>query len=333
MQTQPDSSVPLPAIIAEFLRALGAQRNFSEHTVRGYRADLTQFCAFLAGADAGAPKPGGLTRRLIRAAPTEVRAFLAFLRSQKYSKASIARKLASLRSFYRALVRAGRIKTSPVAVVRTPKQDKRLPSCLDESQVEALLAAPRAALAEAAGAGNGQGRHDALLAARDTAILETIYSAGLRIGELVGLNVHDVDEDDGTLRVLGKGKKERLVPLGTIAADAVEAYLHRREQTFPVGPGPDAALFVNKNGARLSARSVRRMLEKYLRRIGLPAGVTPHTLRHSFATHMLNRGADLRSVQELLGHKSISTTQIYTHLTTTRLKGVYRKAHPLAAGR
>jgi len=333
VQTQPDSSVPLPAIVAEFLRALGRQRNFSEHTVRGYRADLTQFCAFLAGADAGAPKAGRLTGRLIAAAPAEVRAFLAFLRSQEYSKASIARKLASLRSFYRGLVRAGRIKTSPVAVVRTPKQDKRLPSCLDESQVEALLAAPQAALAESGDAGNGLRPPAALLAARDSAILETIYSAGLRISELVGLNVYDVDEADGTLRVLGKGKKERLVPLGTVAAQAIEAYLRRRERTFPVGADPDAAMFVNKSGTRLSARSVRRMLEKYLRRVGLPAGITPHTLRHSFATHLLNRGADLRSVQELLGHKSISTTQIYTHLTTARLQGVYRKAHPLAAGR
>ncbi|GAG42314.1 unnamed protein product, partial [marine sediment metagenome] len=175
-----------------------------------------------------------------------------------------------------------------------------------------------------------------LLVMRDTAILETIYSAGLRIGELVGLNVEDIEPVGGTLRVRGKGKTERIVPLGSKAAEAIEAYLDQRRRTFgaasdrPARPGAHGrTLFVNKHGGRITARSVRRNLAKHIRHAALPADVTPHTLRHSFATHMLNRGADLRSVQELLGHKSISTTQIYTHLTTARLKAVYAKAHPM----
>lgn len=321
---------PLP-LVDRFLDHLDAERNASAHTVRSYAADLTQFAQFLAAqSDPGAADDGvdlhdlpslaerpvaPLSKALLAVEPTEVRAFLAAMRNAGLSKATMARKLAALRSFYKYLVRIGQLKTSPVSVIRTPRQDKRLPKCLDIRQVEALLAAPDT---------------DTLLGSRDRAILETIYSAGLRIGELVALNVEDLDEFSEALRIRGKGKKERLVPLGSIAAEAVEEYLVCRAGAGdePVGP-----LFVNRRFGRLTDRSVRRMLDKYLQRAGLPAGVTPHTLRHSFATHLLNRGADLRSVQELLGHKSISTTQIYTHLTTAGLKAVYDKAHPLARGR
>jgi len=335
-------------IIAEFLEYLRGQRNFSDHTVRAYQTDLIQFCQFLAAAPDGLPregfsaedlppaeelKPSPLSRRLMAVAPADVRSYLAMLRNSDYSKSTVARKLASLRSLYKFLVRNGKVKTSPVAVIRTPKQDKRLPACLDESQVVALLEAPLSAGGGAradrsASARSRPGGIETMLPGRDRAILETTYSSGLRISELVGLNLEDLDEFGETLRVRGKGKKERLAPLGTKAMEAIAEYLALRKRA-PPADAPDA-LFVNKHGSRLSARSVRRMLVKYIRLAGLPPGATPHTLRHSFATHMLNRGADLRSVQELLGHKSISSTQIYTHLTTARLKAVYDKAHPLA---
>lgn len=331
----------LPAI-ETFLGYLAKQRNFSVHTLRAYQADLTQFCQFLALGDepkleglsvqnlppADSANDPALTDRLMLTSPTDVRSYLVLLRNSGYSKSTAARKLAALRSLYKYLVRQGLVKTSPVAVIRTPKQDKRLPSCLDEPQMEALLAAPIRCIDE-----EGQTGEMALqLAMRDKAILETIYSSGLRISELVGLNLEDMDSAGEALRVRGKGKKERLVPLGGLASQAIGAYL----KILPAnghGHKLGQALFINKNGGRLSARSVRRKLDKYLSMAGIPVHCSPHTLRHSFATHMLNRGADLRSVQELLGHKSISTTQIYTHLTTERLKAVYQKAHPLAKGR
>ena len=308
-------------VINKFLEYISEQRNFSAHTVRAYQGDLEQFCGFLAGEPGEAEAAPRLSDRLLAVRPADVRAYLATLRDGRYRKSTIARKLAALRSLYKFLIRNGQVASSPVAVVRTPRQGRRLPTCLDESQVDALLSAPTAG---DDGDDTPAGR---MLRMRDRAILETIYSAGLRIGELTGLEIGDLDTHGGTLHVRGKGKKERLVPLGSVAAEAVEDYLRARAAA---GGEATEALFVNNRLGRLSARSVRRMLDKYLRQAGLPAGVTPHTLRHSFATHLLNRGADLRSVQELLGHKSISTTQIYTHLTTAGLKAVYDKAHPLA---
>ena len=332
--------------IERFLDYLTRQRNLSAHTVRAYRADLMQYCQFLSAQAAGAPggelraeglpaleqrHAGQLGRRLLAVTPADVRAYLAMLRASGYSKTSVARKLACLRSLYKFLVRLGELSANPAATIRTPKQDKRLPKCLDEAQVEALLAAPVTAARQA---GEAELTPRALmLVARDRAILETLYSSGLRISELTGLNLTDLDLPGRTLRIRGKGRKERIAPLGSFAAQAVDEYLRLREGIFPAGDALAVPLFVNARGGRLSDRSVRRMLEKYLRHAGLPAGVSPHTLRHSFATHMLDRGADLRSVQELLGHSSISTTQIYTHLTTARLKRVYHKAHPLAGRR
>jgi len=331
-------------IVREFFDYLRHQRNFSEHTLRAYEGDLTQFCRFLAGESTGGegrgegqrPNRAWLSRRLMAVTPADVRAYLAMLRNSDYRKSTVARKLAALRSLYKFLVRAEKLATSPVAVIRTPKQDKRLPAFLDEGQVEDLLSAPLSSLKAkqaAPGAGPGPEPLDLMLVARDRAILETIYSAGLRISEVVGLNREDLDAFGGMLLVRGKGKTERMVPVGSTAAEAIEEYLRLRRRALPGSAEPSAPepLFVNNHGGRLSARSVRRKLTKYLRLANLPDAVTPHTLRHSFATHMLNRGADLRSVQELLGHKSISTTQIYTHLTTSRLKAVYNKAHPLAA--
>jgi len=316
-------------LVEQFITYLEVERNFSGHTVRSYRADLTQFCQFMtalamAPLSADAIKaeelPGEdaldvrqLTQALPAVTPTEVRAFLAMMRNSEYSKATIARRLASLRSFYKYHTRVGTVSASPVTAVRTPRQDKRLPKCLDVSQIEALLAAPDAAT---------------LLGSRDVAIMETIYSAGLRVSELVGLNIENVNTHTETLHIRGKGKKERLTPIGSRAMEAIEIYQRKRVSRFgPVSGGP---LFVNKSGRRISERSIRRKLDKYLQMAGIPIHISPHTLRHSFATHMLNAGADLRSVQELLGHESLSTTQIYTHLTTTRLKQVYDEAHPLA---
>ncbi|MGA2266486.1 MAG: tyrosine recombinase XerC [Phycisphaerae bacterium] len=321
-------------IVERFLEYLDSQRGFSAHTVRCYAADLLQFLQFLAvppTADLGAQTiakltplqpaaPGAMEQRILAVTPVEVRSYLAVLRNSSYSKATVARKLASLRSFYKYLVRGSMLEASPLSVIRTPRQDRRLPACLDIPQVNALLEAPDAST---------------LLGARDKAILETIYSSGLRISEVVALNVEDLDEFAEALRIRGKGKKERLVPLGRKAAEAIAAYLRMRDGSTSLTAGGSAAgrhgaIFVNKAGRRLSDRSIRRKLVRYLQAAGIDGHVSPHTLRHSFATHMLNAGADLRSVQEILGHASLSTTQIYTHLTTRRLKEVYDRAHPLA---
>lgn len=318
--------------VEQFLDYLLTERGFSAHTLRSYSLDLLQYCQFLlAGQQADhAPHdqaPRGelppltqadmpvLAKRILAVEAMDIRAYLATMRNTSYSKATVARKLASLRSFYKHLVRRGHIETSPTSVIRTPRQDKRLPQCLDIEQVAELLSAPDT---------------DTLLGARDRAMLETMYSAGLRIGELVSLDMEHLDTPSQVLRVQGKGKKERLAPLGGCAIEAIEVYLVKYAATF--GQEPTGALFVNRSEKRLSARSVRRKFDKYVLLAGIPGNVSPHVLRHSFATHMLNAGADLRSVQEMLGHASLSTTQIYTHLTTTRLKAVYEKAHPLAAG-
>lgn len=315
------------ALIREFLDYLDDQRNFSAHTIRGYAADLTQFCRFLlTGPDGTAPEgdesagvsgadAGKLKRLILEAGATEIRGYLASMRTAGLSNSSIARKLSSLRSFYKFLIRTGRLDASPVTSVRTPRQRRRLPACLDPQQVSALLQAPDTSTP---------------LGARDRAMLETVYSSGLRVSEMVSLNIEDLDEFAGALRIRGKGRKERLVPLGTKAVEAVEHYLRKRGEAGNGGVrrGP---LFVNRRGQRISQRSVRRMLDKYLKQAGLDPSVSPHALRHSFATHMLNAGADLRSVQEMLGHASLSTTQVYTHLTSKRLKEVYDLAHPLAS--
>jgi integrase/recombinase XerC len=335
-------------LIRRYLDHLDAERGFSPHTVRGYSADLAQFCQFLSArgeSSAGGNGAGDGTiaeiiagveplptletldaervgRLLPAVTPQDVRAYLAFLRSADLSKATIARKLATLRSFYRHMVRTGKMRASPLAAVRTPRQDRRLPKFLDVPAVDALMNAPDPST---------------LIGARDRAILETIYSSGLRVSEATGLNLEDLDEFTEAVRIRGKGKKERIVPLGGKALDAIGAYLAMR-RSAPGGearatsqaPGARGALFVNLRGGRITDRSVRRKLARYLPAAGIAARVSPHALRHSFATHMLNAGADLRSVQEMLGHASLSTTQVYTHLTTARLKEVYDKAHPMA---
>ena len=316
-------------LIRRFLDHLEDERNFSAHTIRSYAADLTQYCRYLAappdqvaGGELTAEdllavddvQPDAIRKAILAAQPLEVRGFLAMMCNTGYAKSTVARKLSALRSFYKFLARIGQVEASPVSVIRTPRQDRRLPKYLDVQQIEALLAAPDTT---------------SVLGARDRAILETIYSAGLRIGELVALDVEDLEEFSEALRIRGKGKKERLVPIGGKAVAAIEAYLVARRRSS--GERSGGALFVNRFGRRISARSIRRKLDKYLLTAGIDVHISPHVLRHSFATHMLNAGADLRSVQEMLGHENLSTTQIYTHLTTRRLKQVYDRAHPLAS--
>jgi len=291
--------------IGEFLRRLAAQRRYSEHTLRAYANDLGAFERFLRAR----------ARDITQATLRDVRAFLASLRAQGLARSTVARKVSAVRSLYKFLYREGIVGANPASVLRAPRREKRLPRFLTVGEVERLLAAAD----DSKWAG-----------ARDRAMLEVLYGGGLRVGELVALNVEDVDLGAGLARVRGKGKKERLAPLGRCAVRAVGHYLDLRGGVQL--PRKSAhALWINAvDGRRLTARSVRRVLRKRLLEAGLDGGLSPHVLRHSFATHLLQNGADLRSVQELLGHEHLSTTQIYTHLTTENLKQIYDRAHPRA---
>jgi len=295
----------MDTLIDQFTERLATERNFSEHTLSAYRTDLEQFKMFLAANKVRTP--GRVTSMVMRK-------YMAHLRSREYSKTTLARKLSSLRSFYRFLCREGVTDSNPAAAMRTPKQDKKLPHFLTTDEVESLLAAPDAS---------------SDFGLRDRAILEVLYSTGLRVGELVSLNMEDIDIWSEMVRARGKGKKERLAPIGRPAMEALNAYFEVRRPD-PRRKGDGNAVFLNKHGTRLTARSVERMLTKYIKILGLNIRTTPHTLRHSFATHMLDKGADLRSIQELLGHASLVSTQIYTHLTAERLRAIYDKAHPRA---
>ncbi len=323
-------------IIQKFLDYLKFERRFSEHTAKCYGADLTQFCEFVMGrseSDLSDAEPMSLHAhdtgtatavatqvdvkidQLLLATSTDcVRGYLAYLNEKHYSKATIARKLATLRSFYKFLVKRNHISTNPVASIRTPKQEKKLPRFLEYDEIKRLLCTPPV---------------NTWLGARDRAILETLYSTGIRVSELVALNMDDIDFLGEVVHVRGKGKKERIAPIGSSALQVIQHYMeYRNKRAQSNGNFDTKVLFVNKHGRRLSTRSVRRKMDKYLKMAGLDPAISPHTLRHSFATHMLNNGADLRSVQELLGHQSLSTTQVYTHLTTRKLKEIYDGAHP-----
>ncbi len=312
-------------LVRQFLDFLKLEKHFSDYTVKSYGADLIQFCQFLSGEIGGehaqAARSNGIAElaiddKLAKVEPLGVREFLAYLYGQNYTKSTTARKLATLRSFYKYLIRRGLVSINPLSTIRTPKQEKRLPRCLDLEQVQKLLEAP--------------GDAD-LLSARDRAMLEVLYSSGIRVSELVDLEMSDLDLVEGVLRIRGKGRKDRLTPIGSQAIKALQRYFELRQLDHKSQNGSSTQrVFLNKHGESLSTRSVRRKLDKYLMMAGLDPGISPHTLRHSFATHLLNNGADLRSVQELLGHQSLSTTQIYTHLSTTRMKQVYDHAHPRA---
>ena len=290
----------LDRYIQKFITYLKIEKNASPHTIINYQIDLREFN------DSLKEKP------LEKISHTDVRLFLARMKEKKLSKRSVARKMACLRSFFRFLCREGYIKSNPATGLQTPKQERRLPIFLDVDKVVKLIESPDTSQ---------------VYGKRDRAILETLYSSGLRVSELVGLNKENVDFISGVLKVFGKGKKERLAPIGDRALRAVRSYL---EKLGTSKIKEKKAVFLNKSGRRMSDRAVRRVVEKYIRKTSLSEKISPHSLRHSFATHMLDRGADLRSVQELLGHANLSTTQIYTHVSTERLKKVYEKTHPRA---
>ena len=291
----------------DFIAKLEHEKGFSEHTLRAYHKDLLQFDNFLK-----AEKRSSLesVNHLL------LRRFLAVLRSKNYSKTTIARKLASIRSFFKFLIREGELVANPFEMLRTPKQDKKLPHFLSITEVDVLLKTPDSST---------------VMGLRDMAIMETLYSTGIRVSELVGLDEGSIDFIAGMIKVQGKGKKERLVPIGSPAIKAINEYIDSKSMSKKKeekSVSRSEPLFLNKYGGRLTARSVARSLDKYLKVSGINLLTSPHTFRHSFATHLLDKGADLRSVQEMLGHSSLSTTQVYTHITTERLKNVYDKAHP-----
>lgn len=294
--------------ISRFLQHLQVERAASPHTLKGYREDLETFVEYFQEENGDCPDPAGLTA-------VELRGFLSALHDAGYAKTSIARKLASLRSFYRFGQREGWVDHNPAKALRNPRKAKKLPHFLSTTEIGKLLSAPPS---------------DEPLGLRDRAILETLYSAGLRVSELVGLCDEDLDFEQSIVRVRGKGRKERLSPLGSYATRALRRWMKVRELSAKEPQDRKAPVFVNKFGTRLTARSVGRLLEKHLQEAGLDNRTSPHTLRHSFATHLLDRGADIRSVQELLGHKSLETTQIYTHVSTSNLRAAYEKAHPRA---
>jgi len=311
-----------------FLRFLELNRNASAHTVRAYDSDLSQFIRHAAAA-AGVKRAELAPSQLDRMA---IRSFLADLHRQGQSRATAARKLAAARSFLRYLRREGVIDDDPGALVATPKREVRMPAHLSEGEMDALLAAPAG---------------DDPLGRRDRAILELFYASGVRLSELVGLDLDDVHLSAKMVRVLGKGRKERIVPFNTSAAKAIRDYLNDREKILrdarlapprnPAGAGrhgrqarPRDPLFVNYRGGRLTVRSVDRLVRRYVAVSSTRLGISPHALRHSFATHLLQRGADLRAIQELLGHARLSTTQRYTHVNAAQLLDVYRKSHPRA---
>ncbi len=294
--------------IRAYLKHLHLDQNCSPETIRAYASDLGEFAAFAAKELGGEADPRRADRLLIRG-------FLGRLHERGVKRSTVARKLAALRSFFRYLKRLGKVAGNPAEAVSTPRQERRLPKQLSVGEMSQLLEMPD---------------DSAPLGARDRAILELLYASGLRVSELTALEFDDLDLSEGMVRVRGKGRKERLVPVGSQAVKAIRRYLRRRSELEPrPGSGKDA-LFLNFRGTRLNVRSVRRLLNHALESAAITRKISPHVLRHSFATHLLDAGADLRSIQELLGHASLSTTQKYTHVSTDRLLKAYGKAHPRA---
>ncbi|MDR1483952.1 MAG: tyrosine-type recombinase/integrase [Planctomycetaceae bacterium] len=322
--------------VDQFIRYLQIERNSSDLTVKSYGEDMEAFVEYACDLYGGrVPAPSEMTT-------LQLRGYVAAMFEVDYSHATIARRLASLRSFFRYGLRAGWVKENPAKPLRNPRNGRRLPFFLTTDEIGKLLLAPPAL--EPFGS-------------RDRAILEMLYSSGVRVSELTGMNYGDISVQDGLVRVRGKGRKERFALIGSYAADAIISWFKYREEllagklnvlgkrrdkkTSPKiakrntksNSAADLPVFLNKFGGRITTRSIGRMLEKYLKVTGLDERTSPHTLRHTFATHLINNGADIRSVQELLGHKSLITTQIYTHLSTTNLLEIYKKAHPRATSR
>jgi len=300
----------------KFITHLKVERNFSPHTLVSYQGDLKSFINFL---------KRDRIDSVNKVDRLQVRKFLAHLAGRNLKKSTIARKLSSIRSFFKYLTREKIVTQDPTIYILTPKRTKKVPSFLDLGEVRQLLELPDSRT---------------ILGLRDRAILEILYGSGLRVSELVNLNIGDVDLLGGMIKVKGKGSKERLVPIGEIGLASIERYLSMRQspqrpaffkaKSFHNLSYSKEPLFMNFQGSRLGAQSINRLLQKYIRLASIKKGVSPHTLRHTFATHLLDAGCDLRAVQEMLGHASLSTTQIYTHVTTEKLKRVYRKYHPRA---
>lgn len=296
--------------VGQFLLYLSSERNASELTVKAYREDLFGLIEWLEATTGKVPHPSDLS-------PQDLRSFQSALTDAQYARTTISRKLASLRSFYRFAMRQGIATENPAKPLRNPRRQRKLPHVLTNAEVGKLLLAPPA---------------NETMGLRDRAMLETMYSAGLRVSELVAIRDGDMDADEQIVRVRGKGRKERISPLGSYALKAIRRYAQKRiRDPETEALGRDAPVFVNRFGRILTTRSVGRMLEKYIAVTGIDSRTSPHTLRHSFATHLMDRGADIRSVQELLGHKSLATTQIYTHVSAANLRQVYEKAHPRAS--
>ena len=306
----------MQALAKDFLTMLQIEKNYSPNTIRAYERDLRELLVFLEQ----------YVDELVLQDPQSleylmVRQFMAYLQNRQLSKRTMARKLAAARSFYRYLLREELVEENPPAEVTTPKLEKKLPKFLYYEEVEAFLSAP----------------DDSLWGKRDRAILEVAYGSGLRVSELVRLNRNSINFPAGFLIVLGKGNKERVCPVGETARMAVQQYLsalteaqQQGELKFVLNTASTAPLFINQRGGRLTDRSVRNFVNRYIEKAAIKKRISPHSLRHSFATHLLENGADLRAVQELLGHENLSTTQIYTHVTKSNLKAIYQKTHPRA---
>jgi len=304
-----DEQTSIDAQMQSFLASCERERNASEHTLRNYRADLTQFGVWFDAS--GVANLNALT-------PIKLRSYLAHLRkAHNYAARSMARKTSSLRSFFRFLEEREEMTSNPAAALRNPKRKRTLPKFLDEDQAISLLDVPC---------------DDSWAGRRDRAVISLLYDCGLRVSELAGLDLNSVERERGLLQVFGKGRKQRRVPLIEASVEVIDAWLELRASPPKLGQGSvdQSALFLNQGGSRLTDRSVRRVLNAWIARAALSLSVHPHMLRHSFATHLLNAGADLRDVQELLGHAHLSTTQIYTHVSHERMREVYQQAHPRA---
>jgi integrase/recombinase XerC len=306
--------MPLKEAIQEFDRHMAVEKNLSDLTRKSYMSDLRQYRAFLERENASAEEVDG-----IPADQTLIRSFLASLYREKLRKTSISRKMAAIRSFYRYLLREGKVRFNPAELLQTPRCETYIPVVLSVDEILSVLGVHFSESAEGL---------------RDRAMLELFYSAGMRLGELTGLNIADCDFAGGLVKVRGKGRKERILPVGTPAFDAVGAYLKRRGELAAKRPqtDPEEPLFLSIRGMRMNPRGVARVVERVVRASGIGRKISPHALRHTFATHLLDAGADLRSIQEMLGHRSLSTTQKYTTVSVSRLMEVYDRAHPRAGG-
>ena len=336
--------------VEKYLQYLSSVKNSSPHTILNYGKDLSQFQEYLAPPGVRAPSLTGITHTIIRE-------FVGHLHDQGLEKSSIARKLAALRSFFKYCVREGLLKENPARLVPTPKLPKRIPSVLSAEEMNGFLnrlaemgpsaiggpepTRKRSRISSGAvgAAEPARAKEDGLFLRRDRALLELLYAAGLRVSELTGLNLADIDQKERMLRVRGKGNKERIVPYGSKAQEALDKYWRLREELLLQksaarggrrGPPHMQAVFLNYAGRRLTQRSVGRIVKKYVRLVNINWDLHPHSLRHAFATHLLADGADLRAIQELLGHQSLSTTQKYTHASIRQLMEIYDKAHPHA---